>query len=280
MNVDDSSRSKDTPANTTSDHEENEPQPKYHSHYEPSTYPDADVTLVTKDDIHFSVHSTILRLSSSFFRSLFELPGNEDNDKTTPTIPMSEDSRTLSLLLDLLYPGRGLPDIPLFVLFFDVAVAAEKYDMQGTLKTLEKYVLLLRSQYPSTYEPVALYSLARRVSWERVQQVAALHSLSTPFAHSISMNNLGERIRCTDVHSLVCLQDWHTRRKRLVLDVIDDLKPSLQTPITLTYEKFTWSYSQGSFISSSGGFPTQSRCSKGIHRGMLHCTSTLGDRAY
>ena len=204
--------------------DDRETAPVHHAQYNLTTYPDADLVLVSKDDVNFNVHKTVLRLSSSFFQDMLELPTKEGLESACETIPMSEHSDLLAVLFNLTYPGKGLPDIPTFMLFFDVAIAAEKYNMQGVLQLLSKYVILLRKQHQQTYKPIPLYALARRVSWDEVERLAATDTLSSNIANATSFEALGETTRCVDVWSLIRLHDWHVLRRSIVLDAIDDLK--------------------------------------------------------
>ena len=148
----------------------------------------------------------------------------------------------VSVLLDILYPDKPLPDIPRITLFYDIAVALSKYNMKGALQKLSKYVMLLKNQYPASYLPIPLYSIARKFKWTEVQQAASESSLSTSIITATSLKSLGDTVRCIDTHSLIVFQDWHERRKKIVLDATEDLKAGLfsSTNTSTCHNGFSW----------------------------------------
>jgi hypothetical protein len=239
------------------------PNPSYDPHYNPTEFPDADLVLTAKDDVKFSVHSTVLRLASPIFSDMIALPSSTDNnntDTTASTVPMSESSNVLKLLLDLIYPGRVLPNISSFTLFYDVTLTAEKYNMQGTLQTLARYLPLLKTWNAQEYAPIPLYALTTRVSWEDAAQMAARETLRSNFANAVSANALGENVGCIDVRTLLSLQDWHASRRSMVLQAVDDLKAQASQSlfeVRLSYPKLDWHH-----LHTVTGSPSAAYCKK------------------
>ena len=64
-----------------------------------------DLILKSCDDIKFHVHTLILSLSSSVFKDMFDMP---HTTSTKEPVELSESGQVLLLLLDIIYPGRGL----------------------------------------------------------------------------------------------------------------------------------------------------------------------------
>lgn len=90
----------------------------------------ADVVLVSSDDVHFHVHKSILSISSVFFRDMLSLPQPTDSEfiDGLPAIRLSEGAEVLHNLVTLLYPIPSvIPDD------YDKALAllavSHKYDM-------------------------------------------------------------------------------------------------------------------------------------------------------
>ena len=220
------------------------PPPTFHPSYNPTTYPDADGVLISKDDIYFSVHISIFRLSSAFFRDMFPLDHSGVSRPRCSTISLSEESDVVATILDIVYPDKALPNIPCVTLFHDIAVALEKFNMQGALQTLSDYVMVLKSRYPTSYTPIPLYAIARRYKWAEVQQAASESSLASCIETAASYESLGDAIRCIDTYSLVIFRDWHEKRKKIVLDSIEDLKLFLfsKAKTDTCHENFHWSY--------------------------------------
>ena len=96
----------------------------------PPQMENADVVLVSSDDVHFHVHKSILSMSSAFFRDMFSLPQPTDSEfiDGLPAVRLSEGAEVLHKLVTLLYPIPSvIPDD------YDKALAllavSHKYDM-------------------------------------------------------------------------------------------------------------------------------------------------------
>ncbi|KIL69156.1 hypothetical protein M378DRAFT_157389 [Amanita muscaria Koide BX008] len=108
----------------------------------------ADLILRSSDRVDFYVLGAFLRYVSPTFRTMFALntgPGQvvDDNEKKDgyPVVCLAEDSNTLRLLLDSIYPSseeRCLHDVGLF---WKAAKASQKYCMKIIEDKLRKRVL-------------------------------------------------------------------------------------------------------------------------------------------
>ena len=72
----------------------------------PFLKPNGDVILRSADGHCFCVVKAILTIASPFFQSLFSLPQPKDQSDV-PTVLVSEDGRTLDILLRFCYPVKS-----------------------------------------------------------------------------------------------------------------------------------------------------------------------------
>ena len=96
----------------------------------PPQIQNADVVLVSSDDVHFRVHKSILSMSSPFFHDMFSLPQSTDSEFVDglPAVPFSEDAEVLHNLVTLLYPIPSV--IPGdYDKALALVAASHKYDM-------------------------------------------------------------------------------------------------------------------------------------------------------
>ncbi|KAH9004808.1 hypothetical protein EDB86DRAFT_2885661 [Lactarius hatsudake] len=92
---------------------------------------DADTILRSSDQVDFYVYRVILSKTSPFFKSMFSLPQPDTgvSKKQTSIISLTENSRTIAVLLSSIYPTVPTKSVPLDVMT-DALVAARKYDME------------------------------------------------------------------------------------------------------------------------------------------------------
>ncbi|KAI0675770.1 hypothetical protein C8Q78DRAFT_956164, partial [Trametes maxima] len=134
----------------------------------------ADIILRTCDNVNFRVHSPILAQASPFFSDMFSLPQPPRQETsgagrvdTLETIPVPEDSKTLDLLLRILYPipkpsmEEPGPLVP-------VLKAAKKYDMAWPVVILSE-----RLTVTTPREPLQAWVAACRARLEDVARGAA-----------------------------------------------------------------------------------------------------------
>ncbi|KAH9169862.1 hypothetical protein EDB89DRAFT_2072534 [Lactarius sanguifluus] len=91
---------------------------------------DADTILRSSDQVDFYVFRVMLSKTSPFFKSMFSLPQPDTgvSKKQTSIISLTENSRTIAVLLSSIYPTVPTKFVPLDVMT-DALVAARKYDM-------------------------------------------------------------------------------------------------------------------------------------------------------
>lgn len=143
---------------------------------------DADCILRSSNDVDFRVHTLILSLASPFFRTMFSLPKGADarrieevNDGL-PIVPVSENERTLHILLSLCYP---VPP-PTVKRFRDLTLAyeaAEKYEMDRMLPHIADALVDKASQ-----DVVAAYAFGYRHRLTDLVITAAKITLQNPLS--------------------------------------------------------------------------------------------------
>ncbi|RXK41969.1 hypothetical protein M231_00690 [Tremella mesenterica] len=117
---------------------------KFSSAYNDS---DADLILVSSDNVYFRVYSYYLKASSPVFRAMLELPDPSVQEQKVPRIELvdesSETADTLTAALDILH-GKNFPD-HIASYFFTLSVVVQffqKYECTGALLDIR---LLLQS---------------------------------------------------------------------------------------------------------------------------------------
>lgn len=149
----------------------------------PFNGPGADIILRTSDDVDFGAHMSILRLASPVFDTMFSLPQpytDRTESATVPTVPVSESSATLDLLLRICYPIDppllGQQDLSRIG---DVLGAALKYDI-GAVVGPARRALQKRAELSSKDAAMA-YAISCHLKLEDEARVAAMACLKWPF---------------------------------------------------------------------------------------------------
>ncbi len=189
--------------------------PKYH----PLFSFDADVVLRSRDDVLFCVPSMTLKMTSSWFRTMFTLPqgsppapsrsrNTNQRDAPTPTnteiIGLDEDSSNLEHLLCMIC-GLEIPVLDTWDTVEPVLYAAEKYDMPGPASIVRA---LLRT--PTFVDaPLRLYAAACHFGWAEDVRAASTRSLTLNLFDSVHKPSL-IRLRTADLYALFALH--HERR--------------------------------------------------------------------
>ncbi|KAH9004812.1 hypothetical protein EDB86DRAFT_3240680 [Lactarius hatsudake] len=157
----------------------------------PFDHADADTILRSSDQVDFPVYRVILSASSSPFESMFSLPQPEASvsEKQNPVIDLIENSKTVSILLTLIYPvvsavtePESLDDM------IDVLVAAKKYDMPVvSQRLLQRFTesKVVRD------EPVVAFCAAYSNELGEAARVAAKASLK----RRMNLDNLGDMLQ-------------------------------------------------------------------------------------
>lgn len=158
---------------------------------EPFDHPDADVILRSsdKEPVDFRVFKLFLSLASPFFAMIFTLPQPnspvyvEELEDGVPVIQMSEDRRTLHLLLQFCYP-IALLDVPRLSSLQElqsVTEAAFKFEMDGVKRFAKKTIVEPRFVES---QPLRVFAIACRFGWVAEAKIAARHTLRQPMMNS------------------------------------------------------------------------------------------------
>ncbi|KAL5513335.1 hypothetical protein ACEPAH_3734 [Sanghuangporus vaninii] len=139
---------------------------------EPFLQPNGDVILHSADSHKFYVVKAILIIASPFFRSLFSLPQPEDQSNV-PTISVSEDSRTLDVLLRFCYPIKN-PVVEDLSLAETVLAAALKYEMEIVVQGMCR---VLVSEKALDTQPLRVYAIACQHKLAEETRLAAIATL-------------------------------------------------------------------------------------------------------
>ncbi|TDL15437.1 hypothetical protein BD410DRAFT_120394 [Rickenella mellea] len=172
--------------------------------------PDADIIIQSGDGVQFRIHSLIMKMASGFFRDMLGLPGNIHAEEP---IVMAEKAEIIVVLLGIIYPNVGLPKIRP-ELTWDVAAAADRYDMVPVIETMSHIVA---SDFNAgQLGSILTYSLACRYGWRDVAKAASKKTLD------INLSSLDEsqlaRIDNTSFHSLHKL---HRTRRHALFALMD-----------------------------------------------------------
>jgi BTB/POZ domain len=197
-------------------------KPKYHPLF---SFDDADIVLRSRDGVLFRVPSMTLKMTSSWFRTMFTLPQAAPPSTlpsycSSPTSPSSrpssqepfepeiisldEESSTLEPLLRMAC-GLEIPTLDTWDVVEPVLYAAEKYDMVGPSSIIRA---LLRTQAFAD-APLRLYAAACHFGWTEDARAASTGSLTLNLHDPVHRPAL-IRLRPSDLLSLFELH--HNRR--------------------------------------------------------------------
>ncbi|TFY63387.1 hypothetical protein EVG20_g6331, partial [Dentipellis fragilis] len=197
---------------------------------------DADVVLGSKDGVLFRVPSTTLRMTSSWFRTMFTLPqtlpptppANLSAPDAPDVINLDEDSRTLEHLFRMIC-GLTIPELDSWDTVEPLLYAAEKYDMPGPQSIVRA---LLRTK-PFLDAPLRLYAAACRYEWDAEARLAATLTLSLDL-HAAEYRGALLKLKTP---ALLALYDLHHERREL-------FRARLSQPPFLTDMQMTDSYAR------------------------------------
>ncbi|OCB87698.1 hypothetical protein A7U60_g5224 [Sanghuangporus baumii] len=177
----------------------------FHPRYNHS---DGDIILSSSDGVLFCVHSIILKLVSGVFKQMLEIPRVASENSDEP-IPLSEDGKTIALLLDAVYPHYdGAESVRTFEEAWAVTRATEKYDMPSALESLRTRI----SRNPHLRQhAVQLYALACHCNWEDIIKTSAENAANSDIVDVAHRNRLGLKdLTIKDLLNLL-----HFRRRRI-----------------------------------------------------------------
>ncbi|KAF7354756.1 hypothetical protein MSAN_01389700 [Mycena sanguinolenta] len=141
-----------------------------------------DVILRSSDQVDFHVHKALLAFCSLVFRNMFSFPApvSEEGDAVKdgkPVVPLTEPSKTLEKLLILCYPrlsGDGFRDLDGM---YGAYEAADKYQISGGQKQLEK--MLVKPRFLENH-PHRVFAIACHYRLENIAKAAAMATLKLP----------------------------------------------------------------------------------------------------
>ena len=179
----------------------------------PFDHAKADIILRSSDNINFRVFKLFLSLASPFFETLFDLPqptqAGEDHEiqDDLVVIPVTEDSKTLDIILRFCYPGT-LADDPDIVVegigeVMNAFEAARKYSLDAIEKKVSRAIF---SSKILEKEPLRCFVTAHRGRLREEALLAAKYTLTQPLIPSWS-----EEIGMLNTGDLLSLLSYHQR---------------------------------------------------------------------
>ncbi|KAF9057525.1 hypothetical protein BJ165DRAFT_1335775 [Panaeolus papilionaceus] len=126
---------------------------------------DPDVVILTSETdnpTEFYLHSTVLASASPFFGDMFTLPQSSLHSDGLPVIPVSESSRVMEILLNLVYGPDDPVDVDTMEELSSALGAAIKYDFTHAiliLRTLLKTPRFLHKHAIHVYAIASMHEL-------------------------------------------------------------------------------------------------------------------------
>ena len=167
---------------------------------------DADTTLRSSDQVDFHVYRVILSKSSTFFKSMFSLPQPDANDSENvkrPVVDMTENSRTIGVLLASIYPAVSVDTEPISLDdLINALSAAKKYEMAAASQRLNEKFAVSELVQDS---PVEAFCAAYSHGLGEAARVAAKASLK----HRMRLDDIGDKLQYTNGPGLHQLWKFH-----------------------------------------------------------------------
>ncbi|KZV66739.1 hypothetical protein PENSPDRAFT_755499 [Peniophora sp. CONT] len=169
----------------------------------------ADIILRSSDRVDFRAHRTNLIVASPFFETMLALPtpaqGTSEDERKDglAVIFMSEDARTIELLLSLSYPAH-YPAMPANVdIIYPAIQLARKFEMPMAANFARFGLLALAEK-----EPERVYALGWLFQSKEVIGVAAKESLANPLVQRAGGPAYAEYayVPATALHRLLAYQ--------------------------------------------------------------------------
>lgn len=185
----------------------------YHPSYPIDNY-EGDLVLLSKDDVLFRVHSFILRMSSSFFRQMLDIPRSTSESARDPN-PMEENAAIVAIMLDVMYPNSILREeatrrnVEMYA--EELIAAADKYDMRAVTATVSSVLFSAPGKAPSLndrWSAIRLYDLARNYGLENERRIASGWTLHYCLTSPDAISEMRRFSADTTLH----LQELHRRR--------------------------------------------------------------------
>jgi hypothetical protein len=183
---------------------------------------DADLVLISSDNVRFKVYRCILALGSPFFANTLTLPQPqaEASVHTLPFVHMEETSEIIDILLHYMYP-REHPT-PSFDQICVLLGVADKYEMEwleNILRTLLVSDKFLMEQPLSVYMVTQFYNLVPE------HTIACRSTLEVDLSF-IDLNELTSKLACIRMAKQFILGEFlrllqfHQRRTKRMIEVI------------------------------------------------------------
>jgi hypothetical protein len=188
----------------------------------PFTSPEADIVLRSSDGVEYRLFKRILSEGSPFFSTMFTLPEGAVKEIGPPFLDLSEESRILTPLFQLLYPMHN-PPIPSLDEVNELIGTAIKYDMQGPLQTLREW--LVSAKY-TTSDAFRLFSIA--VRHQLTEEIPAI--LKKTFKLCLLDMPVSDDHRFITGYEFFKLIKIHQKRCREAQEVIRSARPSFKCP--------------------------------------------------
>ncbi len=185
--------------------------------FDPNFSSNGDIFIRSVDGIGFNLESAVLKAHSTVFRDMFQFPGDPNEAAEEPvTVALTEKSIVLAFLFNCIYPTAVDPALNDFESAWDVADAAEKYDMPGVKKMLR---LVILSTDKLREDSVNLYAIASMCNWRDLLPMASKYSLKS----DISVGKNIPVLRRAQTSDMFALLELHWKRK-------DAFKSAIWTP--------------------------------------------------
>ena len=165
---------------------------------------DADTILRSSDQIDFHVYRVVLSKSSSFFKSMFSLPQPEtsSSEERNPVICLTENSRTIEVLLTFIYPLATEPELVSLDDMVDAFVAARKYDMD---RVSQRLIPKFAKSKVIQDSPVEAFCTMYSYKLGEAAHIAAKASLK----HRMRLDDIGDKLQYTNGPALHQLWKYH-----------------------------------------------------------------------
>lgn len=188
----------------------------------PFNKPNTDIILRTADNVDFHVFSQILIAASPFFEGMFEVPQppveQQELKLGRPIINVTEDSKTIEILLRICYPITQ-QDVRTLEHVEPALRAAMKFELEWPITVLTKRLEKLAAKFP-----LKAWAVACRLRLESIAHIAAERLSLTKFEIKDSKELDG-----------VCAGEYfrlleYIRLKRRIPEDFKFLDPSLSPP--------------------------------------------------
>ncbi|KIL69183.1 hypothetical protein M378DRAFT_7888 [Amanita muscaria Koide BX008] len=149
------------------------------NHYSYGFSDDADIILRSSDNVDFYVIGAFLRYVSLVFKHMFASSESDNDEKkdNLPVVPVAEDSETLCLLLDIIYPYKKKPQLSSPFIAWKVSKATQKYMIDMIESKLKRQIA---NSKLIAEKPLSMYAIAIDLGWEEMALDAARRTLTTP----------------------------------------------------------------------------------------------------